>query len=34
MSYNIQEMKDAFKKIADTTQNIEVKVDGGGFSQR
>ena len=31
MSYNIQEMKDALKKIADTSQNIEVKVDGGGF---
>lgn len=34
MSNNIQEMKDSIKRIVDNTQNIEVKVDGGGFSQR
>lgn len=31
MSQNLQEMKDAFKKMVDNTQNIDVKFDGGSF---
>lgn len=31
MGQNIQEIKDIIKKIADSTQNIEVKFEGGGF---
>jgi hypothetical protein len=31
MSHNIQEIKDSLKKMADNTQNIDVKFDGGNF---
>ena len=31
MSQNLQEIKDTIKKMADNTQNIDVKFDGGGF---
>lgn len=31
MSHNIQEIREAVKAMADNTQNIDVKFDGGGF---
>jgi regulator of replication initiation timing len=31
MSHNIQEIREAVKIMADNTQNIDVKFDGGGF---
>lgn len=31
MSQNIQEIKESIKVMADNTQNIDVKFDGGGF---
>ena len=31
MSQNLQEIKDTIKKMADNTQNIDVKFDGGSF---
>lgn len=31
MSQNIQEIREAVKIMADNTQNIDVKFDGGGF---
>lgn len=31
MSHNIQEIREAIKTMADNTQNIDVKFDGGGF---
>ena len=31
MSHNIQEIREAVKIMADNTQNIDVKLDGGGF---
>ena len=31
MSNNIQEIKDAIKTMADNTQKIDVKFDGGSF---
>lgn len=31
MSQNLEEMKEAIKKMSDNTQNIDVKFDGGGF---
>lgn len=31
MNHNLQEIKDSIKKMADNTQNIDVKFDGGGF---
>ena len=31
MSNNIQEIREAIKAMADNTQNIDVKFDGGGF---
>jgi methyl-accepting chemotaxis protein len=31
MSHNIQEIKESLKKMADNTQNIDVKFDGGSF---
>lgn len=31
ISNNLQEIKEAVKAMADNTQNIDVKLDGGGF---
>ena len=31
MSHNIQEIREAVKIMADNTQTIDVKFDGGGF---
>lgn len=31
MSQNIQEIRDLIKTMADNTQNIDIKFDGGGF---
>lgn len=31
MSQNLEEMKEAIRKMSDNTQNIDVKFDGGGF---